>query len=157
MSRNLRKKNVTIWASRKARAPKTSPYGHLAKLVPQKQTNNGSVLQEKTTTTTTTTTTKDNEEESHRSVQQETKEIRTIRYYNNYKQPTTDQTRRGGNVTYANMTSKLSTVNTDIRQRHLVLLTNKTVNAVYLCYTCTKPFSMRFDTVIRCFDITVNS
>ena len=28
-------KNVTIWASRKARAPKTSPYGHLAKLVPQ--------------------------------------------------------------------------------------------------------------------------
>ena len=51
MSRNLRRKNVTIWASRKARAPKkrhqmgisqnscpkkTSPYGHLAKLVPQK-------------------------------------------------------------------------------------------------------------------------
>ena len=29
------KKNVTIWASRSARAPKTSPYGHLAKLEPQ--------------------------------------------------------------------------------------------------------------------------
>ena len=37
MSRNLRKKNVTVWASLKARAPKTSPYGHLAKLVPQKR------------------------------------------------------------------------------------------------------------------------
>ena len=30
------KKNVTIWASRSTRAPKTSPYGHLAPLVPQK-------------------------------------------------------------------------------------------------------------------------
>ena len=29
------KKNVTIWAPRKARSPKTSPYGHLAKLEPQ--------------------------------------------------------------------------------------------------------------------------
>ena len=80
----------------------------------KKQTINGSVLQEKTTTTT-----KNNEEENHRSVRQETKEIRTIRYYNNYKPPTTDQTRRGGNVTYADMTSKLSTVNTDIRQRDI--------------------------------------
>ena len=79
-----------------------------------KQTNNGSVLHEKTTTTI-----KDNEEENHRSVRQETKEIRTMRYYNNYKQLSTDQTRRGGNVTYADMTSKLSTVNTDIRQRDI--------------------------------------
>ena len=80
----------------------------------KKQTDNGNALQEKTITTT-----KDNEEENHRSVRKETKEIHTIRYYNNYKQPTTDQTRRGGNVTYADMTSKLSTVNTDIRQRDI--------------------------------------
>ena len=41
MSRNLRKKNVTIWAPRKARAPKTSPYGHLAPLVPPKRHHMG--------------------------------------------------------------------------------------------------------------------
>ena len=80
----------------------------------KKQSDNNSVLQEKTTTTT-----KENEKENHRSVRKETKEIRTIRYYNNNKQPTPNQIRRGGNVTYADMTSKLSTVNTDIRQRDI--------------------------------------
>ena len=80
----------------------------------KKQTENGNVLQEKTTTTI-----KENEEENHRSVRKETKEIRTIRCFNNNKRFTPDQTRRGGNVTYADMTSKLSTVNTDNRQRDI--------------------------------------
>ena len=85
--------------------------------IPYQTSNNKKkqiVLQEKTTTTT-----KDNEEENHRSVRKETKEIRTIRYYNNYKRPTTYQIRRGGNVTYVDMTSKLSTVNKNIRQRDI--------------------------------------
>ena len=34
-------KNVTIWASRKARAPKTLPYGQLAKLEPPKHHHMG--------------------------------------------------------------------------------------------------------------------
>ena len=41
MSRNLRKKNVTILTSRKARVPKASPYLHLAELVPQKHHHMG--------------------------------------------------------------------------------------------------------------------
>ena len=95
----------------------------------KKQTVNGNVLQEKTATTT-----KETEDENHRSVRQETKEIRTIRQCNNDRRFPHGQTRRGGNVTYTDLTSKLSTANTDIRQRHLVLLTNKTLIAVYLCY-----------------------
>ena len=35
------KKNITIWASRNACAPKTSQYGHLAKLVPQNHRRDG--------------------------------------------------------------------------------------------------------------------
>ena len=38
MSRNLRKKTSPYGQSRSARAPKTSPYGHLAPLVPQSLT-----------------------------------------------------------------------------------------------------------------------
>ena len=80
----------------------------------KKQTDNGNVLQEKTATTI-----KETEDENHRSVRQETKEIRTIRHYNNDGRFLPGQIRRGGNVAYADLTSKLSTANTDIRHRDI--------------------------------------
>ena len=66
----------------------------------KKQTVNGNVLQEKTATTT-----RETEDENHRSVWQETKKIRTIRHYNNDRRFPHGQTRRGGNMTYADLTS----------------------------------------------------